>query len=100
MDRLNAATLRSIDKQLLLSTKNRSVCNIDTLEKLEPGRALYSIVYRDLLKRKQRFMRKESELTPGLVLFSILNAANKESLVISKEPNNENNFEIAQLKRQ
>lgn len=98
MSRLNIATLESIDKQLTRSALNESVCELGASEDLEPGRAWYSKVYKDLLANKRKFMRND-ELTPSLVIFSILNAVNKERLIISKEPNANMDFEIAQLKK-
>lgn len=95
---LNMLTEKSIEKQLEFSARNGSVCNIRPTDELEPGSALYSCVYRDLLKKKQMFMKKEQQLTPSLVLYSILSTANKRRLCVSKEPNAENDFKIAKLK--
>lgn len=96
--RLNAATRLSIDNQLVTSARNGLVYKLDSDEEFEPGRAMYGTVYKDLLANKKTFMRSELKLTPGLVVFSILNAVNKERLRISRKPNDENDFEIVQKK--
>lgn len=98
MGRLNSATMVSIDNQLVRSAQTGILCTLDRDEEFEPGKAVFSNIYRDLLAKKRTFMQLESELTTGLVLFSTLNAVNKERLQISRKPNDENDFEIVQMK--
>lgn len=85
-----SATVHSIDSQLSTSEINESVGSM--MKELKPGPALYSVVYHDLLEQKQI----KSCQSPGIVLMSILNAANIKKFVISKGSSNENDFEIAQ----
>lgn len=95
---LNNLTARSIDKQLVTTAQNGRAYTSDTGEEFEPGKALSSIIYKDLIAQKRKFMHSEFELTPGLVMFSILNVC-KEGLRISRKPDHENDFQIVQLKK-
>lgn len=99
MARLNKSTLWSIDRQLLHSAINGSPCTINAAEEFEPGKAIFSKVFKDLVVNKGRFMASESELTTGLALFSVLTAVNNERLRLSSKPNLNNDFEIFQLKK-
>lgn len=97
--RLNRATLKSIDRQLEDTATNESAQNINGPEPLEPGRATFSGVFKDHQKNYRQFVQSESDLSTGLVLFSVLNALNKERLRVNRRPDDDNDFEIVQLKR-
>lgn len=99
MERMNHLTLRSIDRQLV-NTEASANANNRNAEELEPGKATYKKVYKDLLKNKSKFMSTKSELTPSLVMMSVLCAANKERLRLSvSDPNDDVDFDILQIKR-
>lgn len=97
--RLNRATLLSIDRQLVNTAANESAQNIDTTYSMEPGRATFSGVFKDHQTNYRKFVKSESDLSTGLVLFSILNAVNKERLRINRRPDRDNDFDIVQLKK-
>lgn len=100
MVRLNRQTLVSIDRQLVRSAEaNKIAQNEVTQEQIEPGVATFSGVYRDARKNYRKFVQSKEDLSPGLVFFSILNAANQERLSVSKRPREDNDFDIVQLKK-
>lgn len=96
--KLNMATLRSIDRQLVETASNESAQYLDTSMPLEPGRATFSGVFKDHRVNYRKFVNAKSDLSTGLILFSILHAVNKERLHISRWPDDDNDFDIAQLK--
>lgn len=106
MQRMYNVTEWSIDQQFD-KTKSMSefACDIpniqreDKNEEFEPGMAQFSKIYKDLLANKKKFMDRRSELTPGLVLTSVLKAANDHRLRFNKRPNTENDFKIVKIKR-
>lgn len=97
--KLNMATLRSIDRQLVETATNESAQNLDTSMPLEPGRATFSGVFKDHRVNYRKFVKSKSDLSTGLVLFSILNAVNKERLHVRRRPDDDNDFDIVQLKK-
>ncbi|XP_055301390.1 condensin complex subunit 2-like isoform X2 [Sitodiplosis mosellana] len=97
--RLNRATLQSIDRQLVSTAANESAQNLDATQPLEPGRATFSGIFRDHRMNFRKFVKTKSDLTTGLVLFSVLNAVNKERLHINRRPDDDNDFDIVQLKK-
>lgn len=92
-------TLWSIDRQFNETESNGSPCGMNTTDELESGMARFSKVFKDLLANKKKFMDQRSELTTGLVLSSVLKAANEQRLRINKRPNSENDFRIAKIKK-
>lgn len=80
------------------SAENGSPCKITHNDEFKPGKALFSMVYKDLESNKSKFMDRRSLLTPGLALFSVLTAVNNQRLRVSEKPTHENDFEIVQLK--
>lgn len=99
MQRMYDVTLRSIERQFNETASSRSQCGMDTTEELEPGTAQFSKVFKDLLVNKKKFMDRRSELTTGLVLSSVLKAANEQRLRFNKRPNTENDFPIAKRRK-
>lgn len=91
-------TLKSINRQFDKTASSELPSEIYTTDKLEPGVAHFSTVFKDLLCNKKCFMARGTELTTGLVLFSVLNVANEEKLRL-KRPNCENDFQIAKLRK-
>lgn len=94
-----SVTLWSLERQFSETASSRSPCNMDTTEELEPGKAQFSKVFKDLLANQKKFMDRRSELTMGLVLSSVLKAANEQRLRFNKRPNEENDFPIAKIRR-
>lgn len=72
---------------------------MDTTDDLEPGVAQFSKVFKDMLANQKTFMDRRSELTTGLVLTSVLKAANEQGLRFNKRPNTENDFRIAKRRK-
>lgn len=95
---MNTEAKNSIERQFEESARNGLTHQIDTNEELEPGKAVFSKVYDDLRANKRKFMDKNSQLSPGLALFSVLSAVNAKRLCLSRQPDLENDFEIAQRK--
>lgn len=98
MSHLNKITLWSIERQFNHTANNDIRSTIDTGENFELGKATFEKVYKDLYENQRKFM-PESEITPGLALFSVLSAVNRERLRIHRKPNEQNDFEIVQLKK-
>lgn len=92
-------TLWSIQRQLNETASNGTPCDMDTTDELEPGNVQFSKVFKDLVANQKKFMDRRSELTTGLVLSSVLKAANEQRLRFNKRPNDENDFRIAKIRK-
>lgn len=101
MQRMYNITLWSLERQFdnTKSMTECAACDFDTKEEFEPGKALFSEVFKDLRVNQRKFMDRGSELTTGLVLSSVLKAANEQRLRFGKRPNSENDFPIAKIRR-
>lgn len=77
-------TLWSIERQFRETIHINPTEEFGTNEEFEPGMAQFSKVFKDLLVNKKRFLNRGSVLTTGLVLSSVLKAANVEYLRIKK----------------
>lgn len=95
MDRLYDETLQSIERQF------QETAHINTNEELyEHGTAQFTQVFKDLRMKKRRFMSRRSELTTGLVLSSVLKAANEQRLRVNKRSSgDENYFGIVKMRK-
>lgn len=87
----------SIDRQLLSTAANESAQNLDAAEPLQPGKAMFSRVFKDLQDVWKKFLKSKSDLTTALVQFAILHVANNQRLRLKKHSIG-NDFDIFQLK--
>lgn len=94
-----SVALLSLERQFNETESSGPPCDMDTTDDLEPGVAQFSKVFKDMLANQKKFMDRRSELTTGLVLSSVLKAANEQRLRFNKRPNTENDFRIAKIRR-
>lgn len=99
MQRMYNVTLWSIERQFNETALSGPPCDMDTTDDLDPGVAQFSKVFKDMLANQKKFMDRRSELTTGLVLSSVLKAANEQRLRFNKRPNTENDFRIAKIRK-
>lgn len=99
MQRMYNVTSWSIERQFNETASSGSPCDMNTNEELESGMAHFSRVFKDLLANKKKFMDRKAELTTGLVLSSVLKAANEQRLRFNKRPSSENDFPIAKIRK-